>query len=477
MKSSRAPRWFVGLAPVLAALAVASCDDAADGAADSPDSGAVDAADTEVGDIDAGPDVGEVDPADAPGDGAAEPDCDDTPLPIVMVHGFLASGDTWAPQRQRFESNGWCGHRVQAFDWNTLDRNVDHVAALDAFIDEVLASSGAERVDLVGHSAGGGLGYDYLEDPARAARVAHYVHIGSFANDGPAGPVGAPVPTLNIWSPDDLVVEDSGDIEGATNVSIPGADHYAVATGPEAFEAIFRFVTDGAEPRTTAIEPEGRVELSGRVVSLGENRVPVGSTVEVWEVGAEDGRRLTEAPVARFEVGADGAWGPVRGTGAAYYELRVTGPEGSVPVSYYREPQARSNSGVYLRTLPSPGSLAGVLVSVLPFDHDSTVLVVFSASRALQFERDSLRVDGEEVLVAETASPENTTIALFVFDSDRDSESDRTPVGLFSSFPFLAGWDLQLEGDGGSTEVRLGERVIHVSRRPGTEGATIAVFD
>lgn len=472
---SRAARRH--LAILGAATLLAACSD--DGGDALGDSGITDVGDAAT---DAGADTEDVDgdaarDADADPDADTSPECDAERRPIVMAHGFLASGDTWAPHAMRFASNGWCADRVFAFDWDTMDRSFDAAAALETFIDDVLESTGAEQVDLAGHSAGGGLGYEYLADPDRAAEVAHYVHIGSFANDGPAGPEDAPVPTLNIWSPDDLVVEESGDIPGATNVSLPGQDHYAVATSEGSFEAIYRFVTDGEEPAVIAIAPTESIEVGGRVVSLGENRVPVGASVAVWPVSAEDGSRLGDAPDAVFDIAEDGRWGPYRTDADTHLELRVTGPDDFVPVSYYREPQPRSNPLVYLRTLPAPGSLAGVLVSVLPFDGDAGVLVVFSASRALIAERDSLSVDGDELLDEATAAPENTTIALFVYDADQDGESDRTTVGLFDTFPFLAGLDLHLAGDGGATQIALGERVLNVRRRPGTEGAVIAVFD
>ena len=34
-------------------------------------------------------------------------DCDTCLYPIVMVHGFLASGDTWTKFQQLFHSNGY----------------------------------------------------------------------------------------------------------------------------------------------------------------------------------------------------------------------------------------------------------------------------------------------------------------------------------------------------------------------------------
>ena len=91
-----------------------------------------------------------------------------------MAHGFLASGDTWALQAQRFASNGYCPGSLHAFVYNTLDQNADHVAELEALIDDVRAAHGVDRVDLAAHSMGGVISYDLLSDPARAAKVERY---------------------------------------------------------------------------------------------------------------------------------------------------------------------------------------------------------------------------------------------------------------------------------------------------------------
>ena len=97
--------------------------------------------------------------------------CDTTYYPIVMCHGFLASGDTYAGQVKRFIQNDYCSNSTYVFDWNSLGGG-SSVNELDAFIDQVLASTSATKVELVGHSAGGGLGYDYLSDATRAAMMA-----------------------------------------------------------------------------------------------------------------------------------------------------------------------------------------------------------------------------------------------------------------------------------------------------------------
>lgn len=408
---------------------------------------------------------------------ATPPPCDDQRPPIVAAHGFLASGDTYANHAMRFEANGYCLARIHAFDWNTLQRD-EPEAALDAFIDNVLDSAGAEQVELMGHSAGGGLGYTYLADPARAARVAHYVHIGSFVNDGPAGPEGMPVPTLNLWSEGDLVVEDKGDINGATNVRLIEEDHYSVATSDASFEAIYRFFNEDQTPAETDIVADEPLYISGKALTLGENIPEAGGVVEIFALD-ETGGRVGEA-VAVFQVAEDGRWGPFIAEPETHYEFRVqpAAPDGT-PVHYYREAFRRSNNLVYLRTLPAPGSLAGTILSLIPFEEDASVVVIFTSNRGLNDATDSLTVNGQELATPALASPDQTTIALFIYDADGDDQSSGDAVLTFGSFPFLNGADLFIPADAESTiDVVFNGRRLPMRAWPSaSEGATIAVFE
>jgi pimeloyl-ACP methyl ester carboxylesterase len=512
-----AHRWW--LAAGLAALCASGCSDGGGGGSadqkDAPD-GSGDAADTSAGDTqveldaDGSGDIADSsadDPAvndgddgsgDAPdtslppyvppdvplyeGPDAAFPpaDCDRSHRPLVLAHGSLASGDTWAGVQARFASNGECPDRVIAFDWNTVNRGLDHVAELDAFIDAVRAETGSEQVDLVGHSAGGGLGYDYLEDPTRAAKVAHYIHIGSFKNDAPAGPAEAPVPTLNLWSPDDAVIPEKGDIPGADNVSIAGLDHYQIATSPESFAAMYRFVRDGAEPATTDVAPEGDLWISGRVVSLGENIPTAGANLYVYAVDAATGARLDETPEARFIIGDDGRWGPFVAAEGARYEFEVLPYDTrQVPVRYFRTPFRRSSNLVYLRTFPGPRSLAATFLNAVRFDDRHSVVVVFSSDSAVTAGPDVLEVNGEPLATPDNASAEDTSIAFFAFDANLNGQSDRTTVALFESFPFLGALDLFLQPAAEPPiEVRLNESTIAMPGAPSrNRGALIAVFE
>jgi pimeloyl-ACP methyl ester carboxylesterase len=100
--------------------------------------------------------------------------------PVILVHGFLGSGDNYGPLVRQLSEAGYCTDRFFAYDWNSLART-DQNTALDKFIDSVLALTGAKQADLIGHSAGGGIGYAYLSDSIRATKIAHYIHIGSGA--------------------------------------------------------------------------------------------------------------------------------------------------------------------------------------------------------------------------------------------------------------------------------------------------------
>ncbi len=411
------------------------------------------------------------------GGGGGVTQCDNTLLPVVMVHGFLASGDTYANQTMRFTSNKYCSDRLFVFDWNTLAQGADNASLLEAFIDEVLAKTNAEKVNLVGHSAGGGLGYNYLSDPERSKKVAFYVHIGSGSQSGPAGANGE-VPTLNIWSSEDLIVS-SADIPGATNVRLPGKDHYEVATCAETFEAMYKFFNNGKAPQTTDIMAESNVKLSGRVVTLGENQPRNGAEVKVYEVDSQTGFRKSESPNFVFTTDAKGNWGPIQVLKGAYYEFEVnTKVSGDRVIYYYREGFQRSNQLVYLRTLPPAGSFVSLLFAGIPNNANQTVLTVFAANQGISAGRDVLKVKNY-VLSNETfCAPSNNTIALFMYDGNNNGQSDLTSQGFFGQFPFLSSADVFIPTTTKTTVTcELNGRKLNVENKKSNEGIVIAVFD
>ena len=475
--------WFVFL---WLALFGGGCDETSPASTSISAGGQVDAGEATGGEVNQG---GEVEGYEEDG-GAQSPPCDESAPPLIMAHGLLAAGDTWSRHARRLISSGRCSDRIIAYDWNTLDQQADHTSSLDLFIDEVRDRFDVTRVDLMGHSAGGKLGYDYLMTPERAEKVRRYIHIGSFPNEGPAGPAEAPIPTLNLWSPDDTVVEGA-DIEGATNVSLPGEDHYSVATSNASFDAIYQFLYDERVPETLhdlstealSVEETPLAFISGRGLTLGENQPEVGTRVDIWEIDPETTARQTLTH--EVTLGTRGEFKDLELSVGRSYEMTTrpdlnhdeASPDPIPPTVRYFRPSVRYNDPlVYLRTLPGPGSLASLILNPIPFTDDQSVVVIFSASRAFSFIRDVLTLNGDPLLSEENASPEDTAIALFIFDINGDGEpGGRLP--LFDTFPFLSALDLPLSPDpNGRYEVRYNDTLITLPAAPSSEGVLIAVF-
>lgn len=399
--------------------------------------------------------------------------CNNTTSPVVFVHGFLGSGDTWAPQVQRFASNGLCADRYFVFDWNSLAGGGADLL-LDRFIDSVLMVTGAEKVHLAGHSAGGGRGYSYLADPARAAKVISYVHIGSGANKAPAGPGGS-VPTMNIYSTDDRVVQ-GGDIPGALNVKLSGLDHYQVATSAETFGHMYRFFHN-ADPVTTEILTLTSITIGGRCLSLGTNQPDEGTIIDIFR--ADDRGNPSGQPVATLKVPANGNWGPVEVSPGQRYIFRLSSDRpGFRRINYYFEPFERDNPLVYLRTFPAGMSPVGLLLAALPNNDDLSVISIFSSSQAVINGRDELTLNGIRLSTPALASAQSTMISLFCYDDRNDRQGTGEPIALFMSMPFLRGADVPIGTIAEETWVaEFNGRTIPVRNWSSkTDGVTIAVF-
>jgi len=399
--------------------------------------------------------------------------CDDSHPPVVFVHGFLGSGDTWAPQVQRFASNGHCADRFFAFDWNSLGGGGADIL-LDRFIDSVLMVTGAEKVHLAGHSAGGGRGYSYLADPARAAKVISYVHIGSGANKAPAGP-GGNISTMNIYSTDDRVVP-GGDIPGALNVKLTGLDHYQVATSAETFAHMYRFFNN-SDPLTTDILPLKSITIGGRCLSLGTNQPAEGTIIDIFR--ADDRGNPSGQPVATLKVPANGNWGPVEVSPDHHYLFRLSSERpGFRGINYYFEPFERDNPLVYLRTFPSGMSPVGLLLAALPNNDDLSVISIFSSSQAVINGRDDLSLNGIRLSTPALAGAQSTMISLFCYDDRNDGQGTGEPIALFLSMPFLRGADVPIGTIAEETWVaEFNGRTIPVRNWSSkTDGVTIAVF-
>ncbi len=397
-------------------------------------------------------------------------------LPIVMIHGALASGDTYAKPSMLLASNGYDASLIHVYDWNSLGgANAAAIAGLDALIDGILSKTGAKKVFLVGHSAGGGLGYSYCNNVARAAKIKGYVHLASNPQTRAAGP-NAEIPTLNIYSTADKVVI-GGSINLAQNIVFDDLDHYQVATSEKTFSAMFSFFLDGLKANPMIV-PQTKPSIAGRVLTLGENKPVSNVQVKVWEVEGKTGKRMGEA-VAQFVPDAEGRFGPLEVRSGTHHEFEITSSDPEFrTLHYYREPFIRSQNFVYLRTFPPAATFAGILLSNLPKDDNQAVVAVFSANQAVITGRDSLSVGSTILSTPTLCSETNSTIAMFLYDNG-DQKTSGQPHAAFGFVPFLKGADVY-NGTPCSETIKLkfnGREMGVRNYKSASEGVVIAVFD
>ncbi len=105
------------------------------------------------------------------------------PNPVVLVHATGVNlGANWVALSPMLKNAGYC---VYAFNYGMTALSLgrigglgdirDSAATLDAFVAQVRASTGAAKVDLVGHSQGGMMPHYYIENLGGAAEVGTFI--------------------------------------------------------------------------------------------------------------------------------------------------------------------------------------------------------------------------------------------------------------------------------------------------------------
>lgn len=99
------------------------------------------------------------------------------PFPVILVHGTYGSQSTgWNYMSWFISANGFC---VFSLDYGRYGTNsvAQSAGELDAFVDKVLAVTGADRVSIVGHSQGGMMPRYYIKNLGGADKVEDLVAI------------------------------------------------------------------------------------------------------------------------------------------------------------------------------------------------------------------------------------------------------------------------------------------------------------
>jgi hypothetical protein len=368
---------------------------------------------------------------------------------MIFVHGFTGSAQQFEWQAMRFAGNGYPQNYLNAFEYDSPNYAATApavLAALDAQIDAILLETGADKVDLLGHSLGTFVSQSYLSNPARAAKVAHYVNLdGRAATSLPGG-----VPTLALWAEFRFVPGSPiPTIVGAENYVLPKQGHNETATSPESFALMFKFFT-GQDPKSTSVLPDrdNRINLAGRAVLFPQNVGAAGATVEIYELNGETGARKHRRPEATYPIDATGNFGPFKARADDYYEINIARPGGNH--HFYIEPRIRSDYFLRLNTSPVGGGL-GALMTRNP---DQTNLII-TRNREWRGDQndglnDVLAIDGINVVNAVNAYASHMLVAYFIYDLASDHVTNLTrPVTDFPALlntTFLSAVDVYLPG-------------------------------
>lgn len=98
--------------------------------------------------------------------------------PILFVHGWRGRAEQWRPMMELFVDDGWSRARLYAWTLDPRDSNPAAAAKIAARVDQILAATGARRVDIVTHSMGALSTRYYLKNLESGGKVDAWVSLG-----------------------------------------------------------------------------------------------------------------------------------------------------------------------------------------------------------------------------------------------------------------------------------------------------------
>jgi hypothetical protein len=386
--------------------------------------------------------------------------------PVIFVHGGSGSGSQFETQAMRFESNFYPKEYLYTLDYDstlTIETQEDIFNRLDALIADIKENTGADKVDLMGHSFGGLQCFQYIDSsPERAANVAHYISIDSSSTNN-IHPDHAPggVPSLALWG--DHGTCPGCSLPGMINITIPDSTHVQMATSAASFVEMYKFFA-GFRPLTTDVVPQlfGPIELAGRAVLFPQNVGVAGASLQIWKVNPDTGARIGRRPAAVYAIDSTGNWGPFRAQRGQTYEFDIV-REGMSDHPFYMEPFIRSDRFIRLNTSPEPDG------GVSKYMDRSPNHVNLLVGRNMEFwgdqgaQNDVLEINGTNVVTPTTHPIVKLVNYQFLFDKLSDGISHiGVPQQPYASIGFFTGEDVYIPGaspPNGTTSIVLTSRL------------------
>ncbi|HEX6293506.1 MAG TPA: triacylglycerol lipase [Herpetosiphonaceae bacterium] len=98
--------------------------------------------------------------------------------PILFVHGWSGSASNWNTMISRFKADGWTTSELNAWTYNTAQSNATTAQEIKTRVDQILASTGATKVDIITHSMGGLSSRYYAKNLGGDTRIDAWVSLG-----------------------------------------------------------------------------------------------------------------------------------------------------------------------------------------------------------------------------------------------------------------------------------------------------------
>jgi pimeloyl-ACP methyl ester carboxylesterase len=369
-------------------------------------------------------------------------ECDTTKRPIVFIHGTFGSATEISNPAQLFGSNGYCQDRFVAVEYDSLGQSP--VGQLEALVDDVLAKTGFDKVDLAGHSQGTGHACTYLS--THSDKVAHYLNLSGGCN-------GNGVPTLALTSQNDLgrAGADGTRVPGPvfpaatpnqTQVALEMEDHVAVAGSKKAFIEMWKFLY-GEEPQYTTVQcGQDPVVLDGKAVTLGDNIIRANAKIEVFEVDRVEEPWVRGKPYKTIQADENGHFHAELRRGIRY-ELRQWDADGTLLGYVYYAPFKRSNYLARLLSESQNALVKSATTDAIVRAPGHSVWVARYLGGVLRADwGNSLKIDGAEVLTSDNAGKSSNVTGLFMFDANENKKSD---LGKVYNVSFLWGTDVYID--------------------------------
>jgi triacylglycerol lipase len=112
------------------------------------------------------------------------------PYPVVLVPGTFENASMWTAVAPQIRAAGYCVFSL-SYGNNATGDIPTSAGQLGAFVDQVLAETGAAKVDLVGHSQGGMMPRYWMKFDGGASKVDDLVGIAP-SNHGTTNPLAGP---------------------------------------------------------------------------------------------------------------------------------------------------------------------------------------------------------------------------------------------------------------------------------------------